>query len=101
MSDANNTFVICAKTGNRPFPQWMPQKPSSAYKPPKHGQATITIDNTAVSDKDGSPSHVACGVISSLGCVVGKSSDGLEHLHFGRKAREERSEEPYEVSCLS
>ena len=96
LSDSDNTFVMCARLGNRPVPQWVSQEPQQPYTKPVTPQGTldaasINIDNTTVCDLDGSPSFVARAVIKDLGHIVGKSSATLLHLHFGLESREARS----------
>ena len=103
LSDSDNTFIMCARPGNRPVTQWMSQQPQKPRTKPVTSSsildaATIKIGNTTVCDLDGSPSFVARAIIKDLGWMVGKSSAMLLHLHFGLESREVKSSEPYEVS---
>ena len=106
LSDSDNTFIMCARPGGYPVPQWISQEPQQPYTKPVTPKSTldaasINIDNTTVFDLDGSPSFVARAIIKDLGQIVGKSSATLLHLHFGLESREARSFEPYEVSQSS
>ena len=95
-SAADDTYIMCARLGRRPSPQWVNHKPGEPIHQSCPAGLT-TSNNMKVQDQDGSPYYIARAVIPGRGMVLGKTTSHLKSLHYPFQSVEAVSKEPYEV----